>query len=107
MTDTFTPSQFVAENAQPHPSQFTPGLSGLNLGRIDSNIRQIGAIENSWALPPLPDEAKLDLATMPGADSDSLAGLLFGLDDDYRRDDQAPSEPFSPPIQAPQLTGIE
>jgi hypothetical protein len=74
-------SDFQAIQA-PAESQFE-GPSQFDVSGVDSNLRAISAVEAKWRLPKLPDEVKLDLASMPEVDSASITSLLLGLDSDF------------------------
>lgn len=94
------PSQFV-----PAPAELTTP-SQFDLTQADRNFQQIQAVENRWSLPRLPDMAKLDLATMPGADEDGIYGLLTGLDDDLNQNRaEEPARPRIPLTDPLRLTG--
>jgi len=54
--------------------------------QIDRNLQALKAVEEFWTLPPLPDNVKLDLASLtvgtmqPG----DLQSFMYGLDRDYQ-----------------------
>jgi hypothetical protein len=84
-------SDFQAPSTSP-TTAFSPE-SQFDVGAVDRNFRAISSIESTWRLPQLPDEVKLDLASTPGVDEQSLTELLFGIDSDLNEEDEPEQEP--------------
>lgn len=59
-------------------------LPGLDLSGIDERIQHIRSVEDSWGLPPIPDEVKLDLASQH-QDTKGLGDFLWGVASDVNR----------------------
>lgn len=59
-------------------------LDPQRLGGIDANVQTLHALEGTLALPPLPEEVKLDLVAMPEASPVVLSSLMHGIDEDMR-----------------------
>lgn len=76
-------SDFLAPSIADAPSAFTPE-SEFDIQAVDRNFRAIQAVEGKWGLPRVPDEVKLDLASMSGIDDRSLTDLLFGIESDLK-----------------------
>lgn len=66
-------------------------VGGVDVAKVDENLRQITAIESRWNSPELPFEVKFDLATIPGMESGMLAQFLEGIDADLNQPDDEPS----------------
>ena len=52
----------------------------MSLHQIDRNIQTLRHIDGSWSLPPIPDEVRLDLATLPGVGPADIESLLYGME---------------------------
>jgi hypothetical protein len=52
----------------------------MSLALIDRNIQTLRHIDGSWSLPEIPDEVRLDLATMPGVGPADIESLLYGME---------------------------
>ena len=59
---------------------------GVDTSAIDKNLRAISQVESSWRLPTIPDDVKLDLASQPGMDHQSLSNFLYGTESDLFSD---------------------
>jgi hypothetical protein len=76
--------------------------SQFDVSNLDANIQRISAVEATWRAPKLPDEAKMDLAMLPGVTPDGLTSFLQGLDNDLAGSDEANVEEDEPaPEPAP------
>ncbi|HKZ20284.1 MAG TPA: hypothetical protein VJQ57_09255 [Acidimicrobiia bacterium] len=58
-------------------------VQGLDVSRVDANLKAARAVEMGWRLPELPELVKLDLASVPGVTPESVSALLQGLDRDF------------------------
>lgn len=67
----------------------------IDVQNIDTNVRAITEIENSWGLPPLPDMAKLDIASLSPS-STATSDLLYGIRDQLSQG-EAPVQPDTAP----------
>lgn len=74
---------------------------------VDRKLNRIGGIEQTWALPAIPDEVKYDLASRSDHDENSLSEFLFGIAGDVNRAinplsatpaEAAPFTPELPPL---------
>lgn len=75
--------------------------SSIDASQIDKNLRTISAVTSAWSLPELPDETKLDLASLPGVDHHSLNALLTGIDSDLNTPPAV--QPPAPQLVVPSL----
>lgn len=63
-------------------------MSAFNLSGVDENLKAISAVEQSWALPALADEVKLDIAMSGSMTSSATAAFLQGLSSDISTAEQ-------------------
>jgi len=85
-------TDFSASTSEFTGSDLLDSTSAFDVESFDGVFKSISAVESRWRLPALPDEVKLDLASMPGVTPESVTSLLSGLDRDINGEDE-PSEP--------------
>jgi len=85
-------TDFSASTSEFTGSDLLDSTSAFDVEAFDRTFKTISAVESRWRLPALPDEVKLDIASMPGVTAESVTSLLSGLDRDINGEDE-PSEP--------------
>lgn len=54
-------------------------LPGLDLQSMDQKIQRMHTVDQTWDLPPIPDNVKMDLAMQSGTDHQSISDFLYGV----------------------------
>src|SRR5687768_10047557 len=85
----------ILASVTPTSSQFSAD-SQFDVTSVDSNLRAISAVESKWRLPALPDEVKLDMASMPDVSQQDITEFLLGLDRDFHEVEEQPAELITP-----------
>jgi hypothetical protein len=67
--------------------------SKFDVTNLDRTVQAISAVERTWRQPRLPDEARVDLASLPGVTPEGIVGFLQGIDTDLGGPQQGAAVP--------------
>jgi len=91
MSDTFTPrSPFAEPSSVIEAAPSGAATSSFDATSFDRRMKEIGAAEQRWSLPALPDAVKFDLANQD-VEPSLLGKLLTGWDSDFNTQPTPPA----------------